>query len=436
MELGPARWAVRNRLRRLSEESPQPKPKSTAWIGVEKIRDFVDDVVGKTAERYPMSEAAAEFAVFGSYMSVQSVRWFRFGAVATYFAARLIIFAILLLPVFMRMAYRYFRDPRIQRRVRFGPNRRNYCDIYSPPEAAAAIAGSGEPVPVVVAIMGGAWIIGHRAWNTQLGLRLTEAGVMVVAIDYRNFPLGEVPDMVEDLTRGLGWVFANIHKYGGDPNNMALIGQSAGAHLSALLLLERGLMEAREAQEPPANAKQSDGIAHCDASKHWSVQSLKGCLLVSGPYDLVELEEHLDRRGLYSRILRNFCVNGDLVGCSPARLLDSEEWKAVQERAAQRIPRIHLLHGTADKSVPVSSTVRFAELLRAAGVEVETDLRKGVAHSEIVVEGPMRGEEFQVEPLLPFLFGNEGPKRLKAMPELRPMYPREIIAVASRIMPF
>merc|ERR1719188_1774969 len=115
---------------------------------------------------------------------------------------RLALFALLLLPAFLRVGFQYCRDPRIHRGVRFGDGRRQYADIYVPAEASAVNEGAGPGVPVVIAVMGGAWVIGHRAWNAQLGRRLMDAGVLVFAIDYRNFPVGRASDMVEDLDAG------------------------------------------------------------------------------------------------------------------------------------------------------------------------------------------------------------------------------------------
>lgn len=433
----PARRAVRRRMRTVSRSGAGAATKTPVACSSpsHKVCALMDRVVSKAADNFPMAEAAAELPIHGLYMGFTAVRWFRFGTTATFFALRLAVFALLLLPVFMQLVYVYFRSKRIRRRIRFGPNMRNFCDIYCPPEALAAARGEGPKVPVVIGVMGGAWVIGHRAWNMQLGLRLTDIAVLFVAIDYRNFPVGHVSDMVEDVSRGIQWTFANIAAYGGDPENVALIGQSAGAHLSALLLLEHSLVEAKGAR-CKSYGNDGDMAAGCQVDS-WSVSDLKGCFLVSGPYDLVDLEPHLDSRGLYSRILRHFCDGGDLAGSSPAHIFDSEEWQNLGASAAVRLPPLHLLHGMCDKTVPVRSTTQFASSLRKAGVKsVEVELLEGVAHAEIVVEGPMKGEEYQIRPLMPFIFGKDWRVHFEQLPKLAPMYPRPIIELASWVMPF
>ena len=74
--------------------------------------------------------------------------------------------------------------------------------------------------------------------------RLLDTGVLLVAVDYRNFPCAQMPDMIDDVCKGVAWVLANIKTYGGDPDNVILMGQSAGAHLTAMALIRHALAEA------------------------------------------------------------------------------------------------------------------------------------------------------------------------------------------------
>lgn len=37
-------------------------------------------------------------------------------------------------------------------------------------------------------VTGGAWIVGYKAWGALLAQRLSQQGVIVACIDYRNFP--------------------------------------------------------------------------------------------------------------------------------------------------------------------------------------------------------------------------------------------------------
>jgi len=362
---------------------------------------------------------ATEVKSKGSALLAGAARMLYPAAVIMWLALRLVVYALLLAPWFLKIGYMYARNKRIHRGVRCGPNPRNYVDIYLPSDLEGVQRDGAKKVPVIVAVMGGAWVIGHRLWSCQLGMRLAQAGVIVVAVDYRNFPQAHVHEMVEDLGGALDWVFANIADYGGDVGNVSLIGQSAGAHLSAMLLLERGLAEAADTTDA--------------TPKGWAVGDLRCFVGVSGVYDLVELEQHLERRGIYP-FINHICADGDVAACSPVCLLEEGRWQA----AAARMPPVSLYHGGADHSVPPTSTTRFAEALRTAGLRhVQVEVRPGIRHAEPVVEDPLRGLDTQVELVLPFVFGAEQSQRLlRALPPLRPTAPRLIVNTAIRIMPF
>jgi prenylcysteine alpha-carboxyl methylesterase len=339
-------------------------------------------------------------------LACRVARWGLFCGVALVMSLRLAAFSILLLPWFMHFISRWLFDERIHHQIRYGMAPRNMCDIYLPAKSSP----KGRPLPVVVCVYGGAWIIGHSAWALQLGLRLLDAGVIMVSVDYRNFPQAGVPEMVEDLDRALTWVFRHIGEYGGDPDNVALVGQSAGAHLSALLLVEQALNEAEdgEPQQP------------------WLARRLRAFVGVSGPYDLVALEPHLDARGLYSRVLRHICCGGDLDGCSPERIVSTVP--------VDRLPPIHLVHGMMDKTVPAGYSESFANALKLAGAQrITLKILEGHTHTTPILEGPMLGQDIIPNEVLPFLFEGDTSKRL---PPLQVMCPRWIVDISSVLMPF
>ncbi len=101
--------------------------------------------------------------------------------------------------------------------------------------------------PVIVFVSGGAWIIGYKLWSALMARELSRAGYVVVVPDYRNFPQGDIRDMIADLRAALLWTTMNCALFGGDPEQIILAGQSAGAHISLCTLVE--LYEESLAQE-------------------------------------------------------------------------------------------------------------------------------------------------------------------------------------------
>ena len=103
--------------------------------------------------------------------------------------------------------------------------------------------GSGGGRPVIVFVTGGMWIIGYKAWGALLAQSLMKQGFIVASLDYRNFPQGTVGEMIQDVGCGIGWVVKRAVALGGDPRRIVVVGQSAGAHLSATAILRQAEWE-------------------------------------------------------------------------------------------------------------------------------------------------------------------------------------------------
>jgi acetyl esterase/lipase len=102
-------------------------------------------------------------------------------------------------------------------------------DLYLPKGRAKA--------PVLVAVHGGGWQIGNRQFYRYWGLFLARAGYAVFAIDYRLGKPGSYPAAVYDTKAAVQFIRAKAAEFDLDPDRIGLIGDSAGAHLAALVAL-------------------------------------------------------------------------------------------------------------------------------------------------------------------------------------------------------
>jgi para-nitrobenzyl esterase len=106
-------------------------------------------------------------------------------------------------------------------------------------------AGPGDRLPVLVWIHGGAYVIGapSLAWYDTARL-VREGRVVTVSLGYRLGILGWLrsPGVspgnlgLLDLAAALGWVRDHVAAFGGDPEAVTLMGESAGAHAIACLM--------------------------------------------------------------------------------------------------------------------------------------------------------------------------------------------------------
>jgi len=153
-------------------------------------------------------------------------------------------------------------------------------NVWAPAKKAA------KPYPVIVWIHGGALTSGHGSeWGPEGGKSVVRKGVIFVSINYRVGIFGffahpelsaDAPDHTggnqgfRDQIAALQWVKRNIAAFGGDPHNVTIAGESAGASsVSALTVspLASGLFQRAIAESgvagplPPAAAAENLGKA-------------------------------------------------------------------------------------------------------------------------------------------------------------------------------
>jgi para-nitrobenzyl esterase len=113
-----------------------------------------------------------------------------------------------------------------------------YLNVWTPARSAR------ERLPVMVWIYGGGFQAGSASEPRQDGERLAGKGVVVVSMNYRLGVFGffSHPELTEesehgasgnyglmDQTAALRWVRENIARFGGDPANVTIFGESAGS---------------------------------------------------------------------------------------------------------------------------------------------------------------------------------------------------------------
>jgi prenylcysteine alpha-carboxyl methylesterase len=378
------------------------------------------------------------------------IRWF-------FKFIRLVAFTIILLPGFTQMILFYFFSPRLQRSIPFGTKPRNRLDGYLPRRKWRRRG----LCPVVIYITGGCWTIGYKAWGALFGRRLSQRGVLVFCLDYRNFPQGSCMDMLQDVNTGIAWVLANLHLYGGDPEEVFLVGQSAGGHLASLALLAQALrheavsstlssvtsadQEASEAIEeernqvllpiPEVTTKPPTPAAVLGGSPAWDPRRVKGFVGVSGAYNLVTLSEHLHKRGLYRNLFASIMAGPKgtpmLAELSPSLVADTQLTPA----AAALLPPMLILHGDADKSVPIENAREYILALYKAGVPQTRCILKeyiGKTHTQPIIEDPMRGGRDELmDEVLKLIRGGRDCVHLQFA-----MMPSVLIDLATWVCPF
>jgi acetyl esterase/lipase len=92
-----------------------------------------------------------------------------------------------------------------------------------------------KKLPVVIFIHGGYWEEGNKDIYGFLGRNFAKHDVVTVIPNYTLSPKGNYDTMATDVVKAIQWTQAHIADYGGDAEQLYLMGHSAGGHLIALV---------------------------------------------------------------------------------------------------------------------------------------------------------------------------------------------------------
>ncbi|MBL3701020.1 alpha/beta hydrolase [Leucobacter luti] len=93
-------------------------------------------------------------------------------------------------------------------------------------------------LPLLVNFHGGGMIVGHRAWeHGRVADLVARHGVIGVNVEYRLAPEDPFPAGVEDNYAATCWVAAHATELGGDPEQLIVMGGSAGGAFAAAVAL-------------------------------------------------------------------------------------------------------------------------------------------------------------------------------------------------------
>jgi arylformamidase len=168
-------------------------------------------------------------------------------------------------PEFASYLKRYSAESR-----RVQASRRCRLDVAygdAPAERLDIFPADAEGAPIVLFLHGGGWrgsSKGDRSFPAEV---FCPAGVAWISMEYPLAPAASLDEMVSSLRKGARWVARHAASFGGDAQRIHVCGNSAGAHLAAMLL---------------ATDRSGDGLAP---------GTIKGGTFVSGVFDMVPLLE-------------------------------------------------------------------------------------------------------------------------------------------------
>lgn len=116
----------------------------------------------------------------------------------------------------------------VQKDLVYGPDARHRLDVFTPERPVDGLA------PVVMYLHGGGYVGGERSpvpglIYDNVPTFFARHGMIGVNATYRLAPAHRWPSGGEDVGRAVGWLRENARRFGGDPERIFVVGQSAGA---------------------------------------------------------------------------------------------------------------------------------------------------------------------------------------------------------------
>ncbi len=217
--------------------------------------------------------------------------------------------------------------PGAQCDVAYGPHPRQRLDMFP----------AGSDTPAHLFLRGGYWMLGEKEDRHFPANAWVPRGVAWIVPNYRLAPEASLPDIVEDAQASFEWVISNAEAHGIDMTQVHLIGNSAGAHLAAMVA----------ARIPP--------------------ERIASLTLVSGLFDLLPLLDEAPNGWLNLNV-------GTARAMSPVHHLPPPE-----------LP-VTVACGEAETEAFKLQSREFAEALRANGNPVDHFESPGRNHMEIITE--------------------------------------------------
>ncbi|MGB8646587.1 MAG: alpha/beta hydrolase [Anaerolineae bacterium] len=239
----------------------------------------------------------------------------------------------------------YAEYPGLARNIPYGPLPGEKLDVYQPQPPGKH--------PVVIFVHGGGWRDYTKELHAPVAQRLVPNDLVAVLPEYTLTAGTTYRQQTAEIAAVIAWTLENIDRYGGDPTRVIVGGQSAGAHLTALAVLDKQWL----------------------AAVHHTSDELAGLYGVSGVYDInAQMAFERQNGGAGPVLIEEFEGEANFVNGSPSNFVRPD------------LPPILLIHGDADTTVPLGISKDFQARLQAVGARSKLLIYPGAGHAGLLFD--------------------------------------------------
>ena len=214
----------------------------------------------------------------------------------------------------------------------------------------------------LVLMVSGGWFSSHEAINPTFFQAFMDRGYTVFTVVHGSQPKFQVPEIVEDIHRAIRFIRHHAAKYGVKPDHLGILGASAGGHLS-LTMGTQGRPGKPDAKDP--------------IDQESSAVQAVACFFP--PTDFLN----------YGKPGEDAVGVGILKDFKPAFGPRSDTPEGRQQLGREispfyyvtsNLPPTFIMHGDADKLVPIQQAEIFVEKAKSVGVTAKLVVKPGAQH--------------------------------------------------------
>lgn len=258
------------------------------------------------------------------------------------------------------------RDVALLESTNYGDAASQKMRVYGPKRESSDTAR-----PVIMFVHGGSWASGDPDNYGFVARALVPKGFVTVLAGYRLYPDAVYPDMLEDTAKAIMWTRDNIARHGGDPDNIILVGHSAGAYNVVMTALDQQWLAA-------------EGMLFDEQENGRINGPITGVIGLSGPYDFFPFDSDSTKN--------SFGNASDPKSTQPVNVVRGDA------------PPMLFIHGEKDTTVLKRNTIELNKRITAAGGSVNVHYFPEMDHVKplMAIASPYRRDPTIIDLIVEF----------------------------------